>query len=47
MSLTLPAGIDFGNLHTLASVFEINEKEPIQSTTVIVADRNGNKEPSF
>lgn len=47
MSLKLPAGIDFGNMHTLTSVFEINEKEPIQSTTVIVADRNGSKEPSF
>lgn len=47
MSSILPVGIDFGNLDTLTSVFEFNEKEPQTSTAVLLTDRNGNKKPSY
>lgn len=46
MSRVIPAGIDFGNLFTVSSVFEVNQENPANSSVFIVADRNGSKEPS-
>lgn len=47
MSRVVPAGIDFGNLITVSSVFKVNQDNPTNSSVVIVADRNGKKEPSY
>lgn len=47
MSRVIPAGIDFGNLITVSSVFKVNQENPTNSSVVIVADRNGFKEPSY
>ncbi|OAO18163.1 hypothetical protein AV274_0103 [Blastocystis sp. ATCC 50177/Nand II] len=46
MSTVCPVGIDFGNVCTVMSAFQMNEKEPLKSTTLIVKDRNGSNCPS-
>ena len=47
MSDILGAGIDFGNINTIMSVFIRNDADPLRSATTIVEDRNGKKEPSY
>ena len=47
MSIVCPVGIDFGNIHTVMSGFQINEKEPLKSETIIIKDRNGSSEPAY
>ena len=47
MSTVCPVGIDFGNVCTVMSAFQMNEKEPLKSTTLIVKDRNGSNCPSY
>ena len=47
MSRIIPAGIDFGSLYTVSSIFKVNSENPKNSSVDIVADRNGMKEPSY
>ena len=47
MSDILGAGIDFGNINTIMSVFVLNDANPLRSAPTSVEDGNGNKEPSY
>lgn len=47
MSNICPAGIDFGNLYTIMSVFQTNATDPLKSVPIIVPDRNGTKVISY
>ena len=47
MSTILGAGIDFGNINTIMSVFNCNEADPLRSRADTVDDRNGTREPSY
>ena len=47
MSDILGAGIDFGNINTIMSVFIRNDADPLRSAPATVEDRNGKKGPSY
>ena len=47
MNPVCPVGIDFGNTVTIMAAYQINEKDPKKSETIILVDRNGNNKPSY